>query len=203
MIHDIRPIRRAAQIAATRISQYAQADLANSDSDEDTPFTMTSIERARKNGYDYPIHIVKYLLDESDKAKTAEHREEIILKIFEVVNNNPKILIHEPAMRDVLSKKVDEFNNNITDRIERFNHAKFDDAIKMMKCAMFVNVKNSSARSKIFTHLNEINIVLNDYKTWADGKPLKHQFDMLNKNILSIQLQPEYVKESSIAVPLA
>ena len=153
-----RPIRRAARLAAIRISEYARAvnDITSSDSDDSKspiPNPDNGLERARLGGYDNTIYIVKYLLEECENSKNPEDRIEIASKMFDILNKNPKILIYEPKFRNAVIDKLNEANELIKRRKDAFNKTEYAKAIDMMKLSMRVNISNSKMRNKIYEHL--------------------------------------------------
>ena len=195
--HYIRPVRRAAQLAAIRINEIANAD--NSDSDESAPIPTSvalndsGIIRARNNGYDDTVFVVRYLLGQSDAAKCSEDRLQIAENMFDVLNKNPSILIYEPKFRTAVIKKMSEFNDTITKRLDGFNKAEYKKAINIMKLSMKVHITNSKMRAKIYDHLDSINNELSVYNNWLKSSTLKTNFYTLNKTLESIKTHPNYV----------
>lgn len=194
----IRPVRRAAQLAAIRISEIAKAD--NSDSDESitpshSPVVQTDngLIRARVNGYDNTIFVVRYLLNESDAATCSEDRLQIAEKVFEILNKNPSILIYEPKFRATVIKKMDELNDTITKRTDGFIKAEYNKAIHIMKLSMKLHITHSKIRTKIYDHLDSINTELSDYNHWLKSSTLKTNFHTLTKTLQSIKSHPHYV----------
>jgi hypothetical protein len=196
--HYIRPVRRAAQLAAIRINEIANAT--NSDSDESispipTPVALndSGIIRARNNGYDDTVFVVRYLLGESDAAKCSEDRLQIAEKMFDILNKNPCILIYEPKFRSTVIKKMSEFNDTIAQRTDGFNKSEYKKAINIMKLSMKAHITNSKIRTKIYDHLDGINTELSDYNNWLKSSTLKTNFHMLNETLQSIKTHPNYV----------
>ena len=199
--HYIRPVRRAAQLAAIRISEIAKAN--NSDSDESiipSPPTPTSVAlndsgivRARANGYDDTVFVVRYLLNESDTATCSEDRLQIAEKMFDILNKNPNILIYEPKFRATVIKKMSELETIITKRTDGFNKAEYKKAINIMKLSMKAHITNSKIRANIYEHLDGINTELSDYNTWLKSSTLKTNFHSLNKTLDSIKNHPNYI----------
>lgn len=195
----IRPARRAAQIAAIRINELANSENAPSDSDEShtTPIATTTFDsgfdRARQNGYDDTVILVKYLLKECDTAKCPEDRSNIAIKVFDIINKNPKILIHEPKFRNSVITKMNDLDKSIDDKITNVTNAKYDVALKMLKTSMRIHIHNSAMRNKINQHLAEISNTLTDYNLWATQNSLKKSFKTLRVTLESIKSNPEYV----------
>lgn len=199
MSSSIRPMRRAAQIAAIRINEIAKADATNSDSDNSQPSTPInpSIDegmiRAFKTGYDSTIHIIRFLLEEMDNAKFEDQRCEIAEKMFTILNKNPSILIYEPKFRDVVVNKLIEVQEHINKRSEKCQIQKQQELIRMMALSARIDVRNSTMRQKIYRHLSKINNILKDYKDWTYGTSLKNQINNLNKTLELIKNNPSYV----------
>jgi hypothetical protein len=197
------PIRRAAALAAIRISDYVKADNANSDSDESVTTTATSnsrftqtvdgLTRARKNGYDDTLYVMKYLLSESDSTKKSEEKVQLAEKMFGILIKNPNILIYEPKFRLAVVNKMKEFDELIKTRVDNFHKAEYDKAIKMMKLSMMSHVRNTNMLDKIYTHLNAVSDILNDYKGWAKNTTLRLSFDTLTTILETIKKHPNYV----------
>jgi hypothetical protein len=199
MSSSIRPMRRAAQIAAIRINEIAKADATNSDSDNSQPSTPInpSIDegmiRAFKTGYDSTIHIIRFLLEEMDNAKFEDQRCEIAEKMFTLLNKNPNILIYEPKFRDVVVNKLIEVQEHINKRSEKCQIQKQQELIRMMALSARIDVRNSDMRQKIYKHLSKINNILKDYKVWTYGTSLKKQINNLNNTLELIKNNPSYV----------
>ena len=198
--HYIRPVRRAAQLAAIRISECAKNDISLSDSDSSVSsvHSVTSIdnglERARSEGYDNTIYIVKYLLEECNNSTNPEDRIEIAAKMFDILNKNPKILIYEPKFRLAVIDKINEVNALIKKRKDAFNKAEYTKAIDIMKLSMRVHISNSKIRNKIYEHLGSINNTLSDYAVWMNNDTLNKSINTLNNTLKLIETHPEYVK---------
>jgi hypothetical protein len=193
--HYIRPARRAAQLAAIRITECINND-ASSDSDNPiSPVTTidSGIERARNGGYDSTVYVVKYLLEECDNCKNPEDRIEIASKMFDILNKNPKILICEPKFRTAVTDKINEVDNLIKKRKDAFAKAEYTKAIEMMKLSMRVHLNNSKMRNKIYEHLNGINTILNEYTMWMNSDTLKKSIGSINDTLNSIKAHPDYV----------
>jgi hypothetical protein len=193
--HYIRPVRLAAQIAAIRINEIT--NVTNSDSDESISIPValndTGIIRARTNGYDSTVFIVRYLLSESDAATCSEDRLQIAEKMFDILNKNPSILIYEPKFRSTVIKKMNEFNDTIAQRTYIFNKTEYKKAINIMKLSMKMHINNSKIRTKIYVHLDGINTELSDYNNWLKSSTLKTNFHSLNKTLQTIKSHPHYV----------
>lgn len=188
-----RPTRQAAQVAALRISKWAQHDNASTDSESDTPQHEDGLTRARRYGYDETVFLTRYLINQCDKADYEDQRAEIAEKLFDILNNNPSILIYEPKFRTVVQAKIKEFEQYVDKRNEAFKKAQYHEAIDMMKLSMRVNIRNSKTRESINKHLSEIGILLNGYSHWARGHAFKLQLKKMNNILESIKEHPDYV----------
>lgn len=178
MSSTIRPFCRAAQLAAIRISELSN------NSDENVKITTdNSIERARKLGYDNTIYVVRYLLNEFNKAQFEDEKTEIATQMFGYLNSNPSILVHEPKFRETVIKKINDINKLITVKDYLYKKAQYDKAIKMMKISMLGNIRNSKMRTDIYKHLNEISLILDDYSKWSNRTQLRNQMNKLLNNI--------------------
>lgn len=191
--HYIRPVRRAAQLAAIRISECAKNDNTSSDSDESISSVDAGLERARTGGYDSTIYVVKYLLEECNNSTNPEERIDIASKMFDILNKNPKILIYEPKFRGAVMDKINEVDNLIKNRKDTFSKAEYYKAIEMMKLSMRVHINNTTMRNKIYEHLSGINNILNDYASWVNNSTLKKNVLTLNDTLKTIKTHPDYV----------
>jgi hypothetical protein len=191
-----RPIRSAARIASIRISECIKNEINSSDSD-DAKSPITSIdkglERARSEGYDSTIYIVKYLLEECENSKNPEDRIEIASKMFDILNKNPKILIYEPKFRNAVIDKLNEAEELIKRRKDAFNKAEYAKAIDMMKLSMRVHISNSKMRNKIYAHLGAINTILSDYAVWINSDTLKNNINNLKNTLKITETHPNYI----------
>ena len=192
--HFIRPVRRAAQLAAVRITQCANADNAASDSDESKTTVDTSIMRARRHGYDNTVHIVQYLLTELDRAQYEDERAEIATKMFQVINKNPNILIYEPKFRNIIVDKMQELDKHIDARIQKFQKSKYEEALQVLKFSISVNIRNSKTRQTIAKKIEEIDNALKEYETWAPGTLMKNEFSILRDTLRTIKNHPDYIE---------
>ena len=194
--HFIRPVRRAAQLAAVRINQCVNTDNANSDSDESFKAVQNNdagITRARKHGYDSTVHIVQYLLNELENAQYEDERAEIATKMFKVINNSPNLLIYEPNFRNIIINKMQELDKHIDSRIQKFQKSKYEEALQILKLSVSVNIRNSKTRQVIAKKLEEINTALKEYETWAPGAEMKNEFTILRNTLKTIKQHPAYV----------
>lgn len=205
MSSSIRPIRRAAQLAAIRINEYVKSDNSNSDSDSyssttiaPSPYNESSIDRARKNGYDDTLYICSYLLDQLNNAEYEDQRTEIAEKMFQILNKNPNILIYEPRFRNSVLNKINDLTNHINNRVKEYNNTKYNEALLMMKLSMRKNVRNSQMRHKIYKHLSEINSILADYNSWMIGTSIKNQMNQLKNTIDELKNHPSYVSYEQV-----
>jgi hypothetical protein len=181
MSNQIRSARTAAQLAVIRINEFCKIDNNVPDSNTDN-----SIIRARKQGYDNALYVIRYLLDQIQESKFEDERAKIAIKMFKYINNNPNVLIYEPNFCNMVMTKINEFNSQITKKTEMFNKADYDKAIKMMKVSMRVNVHNSHTRSAIYKHLDEINSLLNDYNSVSYYEQLQKEMNKVTKTINTI-----------------
>jgi len=191
-----RPIRSAARIASIRISECIKNEINSSDSD-DAKSPITSIdkglERARSEGYDSTIYIVKYLLEECENSKNPEDRIEIASKMFDILNKNPKILIYEPKFRNAVIDKLNEAEELIKRRKDTLNKAEYAKAIDMMKLSMRIHISNSKMRNKIYAHLGAINTILSDYAVWINSDTLKNNINNLKNTLKITETHPNYI----------
>jgi hypothetical protein len=187
MSNTIRPVRRAAQLAAVRINEMCKFDNSNSDSDDSTVTTNDiGINRAQDLGYDNAVYVVRYLLNEFDTTRFEEERTEIATKIFKFLNTNPAILIHEPNFRDSVIQKINDIKKMIAVKDSLYKKAEYSKAIKMMKTSMLTNVRNSKMRTDIYKHLNEISSILNSYTVWSQRTHLLNEMNTLSQNIKNL-----------------
>lgn len=195
MSTSIRPVRRAAKLAAIRINEFVKADAANSDSDSSPKKTSydDGLSQARLNGYDETIFITKYLLNQCEKSNFEDEKTKIAEQLFEVINKNPNILIFEPKFRIIVQEKANQFEKHLTSRTDSYKKIEYQKALKMLMLSMRKNVRNSIIREKIYRHIADINTILTDYDDWVVGKSLKAQISKLNNTLESIKNHPQYV----------
>lgn len=189
-------IRRAAQLAATRINEFVTADNANSYSDESVstpPKVNDGIARARQHGYDDTIFVTRYLIKQIEKSPYENEKIELAEKMFEILNKNPNILIYEPKFRNAVLTKIQEVENHLINRVTKYQATKYHDAINLMRLSMRTHVRNSFMRGKIYKHLDDITSILKEYEGWAAGTTLKAQVLELNKTLKIIKNHPSYV----------
>jgi hypothetical protein len=198
MSSTIRPIRRAAQLAAVRINEFINAENANSDSDESiSPRSNNDngITRARHHGYDDTIFVTRYILDQIENCKYEDEKVQLAEKMFEILNKNPNILIYEPKFRNAVLSKIQEVENHLNNRVTKYQAAKYQDAIKLMKLSMRAHVRNSTMRDNIYKHLDNVSSILKEYEGWAVGTALKAQVLELNNTLKTIKTHPSYVSD--------
>ena len=197
MSSSIRPIRRAAQLAAVRINQIAQNDVTSTDSDKNLVSVNHSIDegmlRAAKYGYDSTIHIIRFLISEMDNSKFEDQRCKIAEKIFDTLDKNPNILIYEPNFRNAVINKLKEVQDLINKRSTTYDIEKQQRIIRLMSISVRANIRNSEMRQKIYKHLIKINSILNDYKDWTYGKTLTIKINNLNNTLQTIKNNPNYI----------
>jgi hypothetical protein len=192
--HFVRPVRRAAQLAAVRITQSVNADNANSDSDDPVKQNNdVGIIRARRHGYDNTVYIIQYLLTELESAQFEDERAEIATKMFRFINKNPNLLIYEPKFRNVIINKMQELDKHIDARIQKYQKSKYEEALQVLKLSVSVNIRNSKTRQTIAKKLEEINTALEEYETWAPGTEMKNEFLYLRNTLRTIKEHPDYV----------
>jgi hypothetical protein len=149
--------------------------------------------RATKYGYDSTIHIIRFLLDEMNTSKFEDERCEIAGKMFDILNKNPNILIYEPKFREVVINKLNEVQDHINKRSDKFQIEKQQKIIRMMEISVQLDIHNSAMRHKIYKHLNDINTILKSYKDWASGDSLKNKINQLYLTLEHIKRNPSYI----------
>jgi len=200
----IRPIRFAAQLAAIRINEIAKSEYFIYDSDDSSISSSPSssgnlsivddgIARARKNGYDNTVFVVRYLLGECENASHSEERLQIVEKIFTMLNKDYNILIYEPNFRSAVISKVKEADILIKMRTDRLNRAEYNKALTLMKVSMLGNVSNNTMRNKIYSHIECINDIILDYTKWLKFGTLKTAINNLMAVLDHIKNDPNYV----------
>ena len=152
-----------------------------------------SYEHARKFGYDESFHVIKFLLKECEIAKNEDDRSKITEKLFNYLIQNPAILIYQPIFRRAVIGKMIELELYIQKRVQRFNHAKYGEAIHMMNTASDVFISNKNVRDRIRIQLKELSGTLENYRQWAGESTLMSSFDGLKMTLNSIKNDPNYV----------
>lgn len=187
MSNTIRPVRRAAQLAAIRINEMCKFDNSNSDSDDSTNASNDiGIDRARDLGYENAVYVIRYLLNQFDAAQFEDERTEIATNMFKFLNANPTILIHEPNFRDCVIQKINDISHLIVTKDSLYKKAEYHKAIKMMKASMLLHIRNSKMRTDIYKHLNEISSILDKYTVWSQRGQLLNEMNTLSQNIKSL-----------------
>ncbi len=199
MSSTIRPVRRAAQIAAIRINEFmTTAD--NSDSDSSNNSNNTDgLKRARQHGYDSTIYITRYLLEQCEQAASADEKISIAQKLFENLNKNPTILVYEPVVRNAVVNKIKEVDEFLKEGNNKYNRVKYNDALKMLKLSMRTNIQDSYKRQMIYKNLDDINSILTDYEDWMNNMPLKKHLTALTSTLDTIKKHPSYVEDTITA----
>jgi hypothetical protein len=196
MSTSIRPMRRAAHIAKIRINQYANADAANSDSDDNSINTSNDngLIRARLNGYDDIIFITRYLLNQCMNAKYEDEKTKIAEQLFDLINKNPNILIFEPKFRTIVQEKAKEFEEHLNYRVNTYNKNEYQKELNMIMFSMRKNIRNSTIRENIYKHITEIDNLLTEYDNWNIGQSLRSQINLINNTLQTIKNHPSYIK---------
>jgi hypothetical protein len=157
-----------------------------------------TFEHARKFGYDESFHVIAFLLKECENTKSEEERTKITEKLFNYLIQNPTILIYQPILRNAVMKKMMDLELYIQKRVQRFNHAKYDEAINMMNTASDVFIYNKKTRDNITSHLNELTDTLEKYKQWAKANTLMTAFTNLKITLATIKNDPNYIPDEGM-----
>ena len=191
--HSMRP---EALKAKSRITEYCKIDMTNSDSDESTTSPTPSehsLFHPEEKNYKYTTHIIRYLIDECNKAEFEDQRRQIVEKMFEHLNKNPTILIYEPKFRNSVINKMKEFENHINKRIDNYNKPKYNKIMSSIRTSIHENMRNSVMRLEISKHFDAINTILTEYESWSKSTPLMKQIGELYNTLETIKKYPFYV----------
>ena len=201
--HSMRP---EALRAKSRITEYCKIDMTNSDSDESTssPSTLPSTSLSPSDDIQYPLeskyrytaHVIRYLVDECNKAQFEDQRIQIVEKMFNHLNNNPAILMYEPKFRKSVINKMNEIKTHIYNRNKLYYSAKYKSTLFAIKNSMRLNVRNSVMREKLNKHFDGINAILSEYEKWSDSESLLKQIYDLYNILESIKKSAYYVPDS-------
>ena len=203
--HSMRP---EALKAKSRITEYCKIDMTNSDSDESTTSTpsapLSSIPPSPSDDIQYPLeskyrytsHVIRYLVDECNKAQFEDQRIQIVEKIFDHLINNPTILIYEPKFRISVINKMKEIETHIHSRNKLYYSAKYNSILLAIRNSMRLNVRNSVMREKLYKHFDGINSILAEYEEWSAGESLLKKTSELYNILESIKKSAYYVPYS-------
>lgn len=200
--HSMRP---EALRAKSRITEYCKIDMTNSDSDESTssPSTLPStylspsdnIQYPLESKYRYTANVIRYLVDECNKAQFEDQRIQIVEKMFDHLIDNPAILMYEPKFRKSVINKMKEIETHINNRINLYNSAKYSKILSAIKSSMRLNVRNSVMREKLYKHFDDINSTLAEYEKWSVGESLLKQIGELYNTMESLKRSAYYVSD--------
>ena len=200
--HSMRP---EALRAKSRITEYCKIDMTNSDSDESTTsssppsFPSASIPPSDdihyplESKYRYTSHIIRYLVDECNKAQFEDQRIQIVEKMFDHLINNHTILIYEPKFRISVINKMKEIETHIHSRNKLYYSAKYNSILLAIRNSMRLNVRNSVMREKLYKHFDGINAILAEYEEWSAGESLLKKTGELYNILESIKNSAYYV----------
>ena len=197
-------MRPEALKAKSRISDYCKIDMTNSDSDESTtspspshtipsPPSEHSVFHSEVKNYKYTTHVIRYLIDECNKADFEDQRRQIVEKMFNHLNKNPSILIYEPKFRNSVINKMKEFENHDNKRIDNYNKLKYNKIMSLVRNTMHENVRNSVMRLEIYNHFDAINTILAKYEIWSKSTSLMKQIGELYNTLETIKKDPFYI----------
>ena len=203
--HSMRP---EALKAKSRITEYCKIDMTNSDSDESTtsspspsapsylPPLSDDIQHPLETNYKYTTHVIRYLVDECNKAQFEDQRIQIVEKMFDHLNNNPAILMYEPKFRKSVINKMNEIKTHIYNRNKLYYSAKYKSMLLAIRNSMRLNVRNSVMREKLNKHFDGINAILSEYEKWSDSESLLKQIYELYNTIESLKKSAYYVHDN-------
>ena len=204
--HSMRP---EALKAKSRITEYCKIDMTNSDSDESTTSSpppsasplssippSDDIQYPLESKYRYTSHIIRYLVDECNKAQFEDQRIQIVEKMFDHLINNPTILIYEPKFRISVINKMKEIETHIHSRNKLYYSAKYNSILLAIRNSMRLNVRNSVMREKLYKHFDGINSILAEYEEWSAGESLLKKTGELYNILESIKNSAYYVPYS-------
>ena len=195
-------MRPEALKARSRISEYCKIDMINSDSDESTtsppslsPPLSDDIQHPLESKYRYTTYIIRYLIDECNKAQFEDQRIQIVEKMFDHLINNPAILMYEPKFRTSVINKMKEIDTHINERITFYNNAKYNKILSAIRNSMRLNLRNSVMREKLYKHFDDINSILTEYEEWSSGGSILKQIGELYNILESIKKSAYYVSD--------
>ena len=206
--HSMRP---AALRAKSRITEYCKIDMTNSDSDESTTSSPSpspsspsppslppsdDIQYPLESKYRYTSHVIRYLVDECNKAQFEDQRIQIVENMFDHLINNPTILMYEPKFRISVINKMKEIETHIHSRNKLYYSAKYNSILLAIRNSMRLNVRNSVMREKLYKHFDGINTILAEYEEWSAGESLLKKTGELYNILESIKKSAYYVPYS-------
>jgi len=186
-------MRPEALKAKSRITEYCKTEMTNSDSDESSPPSEHSVFHPEVKNYKYTTHVIRYLIDECNKADFEDQRRQIVEKMFNHLNKNPSILIYEPKFRNSVINKMKEFENHDNKRMDNYNKLKYNKIISLVRTTMHENVRNSVMRLEIYNHFDAINTILAKYEIWSKSTSLMKQIGELYNTLETIKNDPFYI----------
>lgn len=180
------------------ISDIESVATPTSINDEHIHFTMqmpvSRFERAAKYGYDNDMIIIRYLLFRFENVKYEEERCKIAEKLFQYLNDYPTILVYESSLRNIVLNKMDEFDEYVEARREKYNEADYLRTLDGLSKSIRECVTHSRMRAAIDTKIREINNMLHNYELWMAGKGLRVRMANLRATISSLAKHPNYVE---------
>ena len=198
--HSTRP---SALRAKSRISEYCKIDMTNSDSDESTTGPTSSLpplsedtEYPLETNYRYTSHIIRYLVDECNKAQFEDQRIQIVEKMFHHLIDNPSILIYEPKFRKSVINKLNEIETHIHNRNKLYYSSKYNTMLFTIRNSLRLNVRNSVMREKLYKQLDDINSTLVEYEKWSASESLLKKIDELYSTMECLKKSPYYVSDA-------
>jgi hypothetical protein len=207
--HSMRP---EALKAKSRITEYCKIDMTNSDSDESTtsspsdpspsdpspsdPSPSDDIQYPLEAKYKYTAHVIRYLIDECNKAQFEDQRIQIVEKMFHHLIDNPSILIYEPKFRISVINKMKEIETHIHNRNKLYYSAKYNSILLAIRNSIRLNMRNSVMREKLYKHFNGINSTLAEYEEWSAAESLLKKTSELYNILESIKKSAYYVPYS-------
>ncbi len=138
-----------------------------------------SLNTAQKYGYESSYYIIQHLLNECEKAQFEDQRTAITEQIFNYLIENPTIFKYDNEFRNSVIDKMNQLEARIRTRMENFNRAEYDEAIKIMKTSFRVIVTHSHMRAVLYNNMRNITHTLKMYEEWAKGDGLKKCFTRL------------------------
>jgi hypothetical protein len=136
------------------------------------------------------------LLDSYQFESIEEQRILTVQKIFEIIIENPIILIHESKLRVILVEKIDELYKIIDKNVKMFNDAKYFELISIMKYTMRTRIKNDKMRSVIYDHLDKIGYILAKYQELIRHRTFKKILNDMKNTIHTINTTIEQHKST-------
>jgi len=164
------------------------------------PARRQTAHNSELNSYNYKVYDYEetavslfYLIGKCNETTCEEERIDYTIQIFDILINNPNILICEPVFRKAIEYKSKQLQKYIINRIYSYNKEHYVEQIKTLALSINSNVCNSHIRNKINGYFTDIITTLKEYEVWHTHIQLLKRLNEINCTLESIKLHPYYI----------